>query len=81
LLLKKNILKTVELSFQDNGLGIDLEKYKEQLFGMYQTFHQHNDSRGVGLFITKNQIESMGGNISIESEVNVGTTFTITLKK
>ena len=48
---------------------------------MYNTFHDHYDSRGVGLFITKNQIESMGGKIEIESEVNFGTTFKITLPK
>ncbi|GAB2618528.1 sensor histidine kinase [Belliella aquatica] len=69
----------VILSFKDNGQGIDLEKYGDQLFGMYKTFHQHDDSRGVGLFITKNQIESMGGTIEVESAVGVGTTFKIIL--
>jgi len=49
------------LTISDNGLGIDLEKYKDSLFGMYKTFHQHPDSRGIGLFITKNQVEAMGG--------------------
>jgi PAS domain S-box-containing protein len=69
----------VMLHFKDNGQGIDLEKYGDQLFGMYKTFHQHDDSRGVGLFITKNQIESMGGTIEVESTVGVGTTFKIIL--
>lgn len=72
---------TLTLFFQDNGLGIDLNKHGDKLFGMYKTFHRHDDSRGIGLFITKNQIESMGGKISLESEVNIGTTFKITLKK
>ena len=72
--------KSASLFFEDNGLGIDLEKHGDKLFGMYRTFHQHEDSRGVGLFITKNQIESMGGKTEVESEVNVGTTFKITLK-
>lgn len=67
------------LNFQDNGLGIDLEKHGEKLFGMYKTFHQHPDSRGVGLFITRNQVESMGGKIEVSSTVNVGTTFSIHL--
>jgi PAS domain S-box-containing protein len=71
---------TITLYFQDNGLGIDLKKHGDKLFGMYKTFHRHDDSRGVGLFITKNQLESMGGKISVESEVNIGTTFKITLK-
>lgn len=67
------------LCFEDNGLGIDLEKYGDKLFGMYKTFHTHEDSRGVGLFITKNQIESIGGKIEVSSEVNKGTIFKIYL--
>ncbi len=51
------------------------------LFGMYKTFHNHPDARGVGLFITKNQIEALGGRIEVESEVNVGTTFKLFFKK
>jgi len=69
----------VILTVQDNGLGIDLEKYKDSLFGMYKTFHGNSDARGIGLFITKNQVESMGGNIRVESQVNEGTKFTIEL--
>jgi len=72
---------TTTLFFQDNGLGIDLNKYGDKLFGMYKTFHRHDDSRGIGLFITKNQLESMGGTIKVESEVNIGTTFKIIFKK
>lgn len=68
---------TITLFFQDNGLGIDLNKNGDKLFGMYKTFHRHDDSRGIGLFITKNQVESMGGKIKVESEVNIGTTFKI----
>lgn len=69
------------LNFEDNGQGIDLTRHAEKLFGMYKTFHYHNDSRGVGLFITKNQIESMGGKIEVKSEVNIGTTFIVYLPK
>ncbi|KKM18947.1 hypothetical protein LCGC14_1660590 [marine sediment metagenome] len=72
---------TITLFFQDNGLGIDLNKHGDKLFGMYKTFHRHDDSRGIGLFITKNQVESMGGRIKVESEVNIGTTFKIIMKK
>jgi PAS domain S-box-containing protein len=67
------------LKFTDNGLGINLEKHGGKLFGMYKTFHNHADSRGIGLFITKNQIEAMNGKIEVESEINVGTTFKIYL--
>lgn len=67
------------LTFEDNGIGINLERYGEQIFGMYKTFHDHNDARGIGLFITRNQVESLGGSINIESTVGVGTKFTIRL--
>lgn len=48
---------------------------------MYKTFHRHKDSRGIGLFITKNQIESIGGSVEVESEEGVGTTFSVFLQK
>ncbi|MCL6218456.1 PAS domain S-box protein [Zunongwangia pacifica] len=63
--------------FEDNGLGIDMKTYGKKLFKMYQTFHTHKDARGIGLFITKNQIETMNGTIEVTSKVNVGTTFKI----
>jgi len=65
------------LKIIDNGLGIDLEKYGGLLFGMYKTFHKHKDARGIGLHITKNQIEAMKGKVFVGSEVGIGTTFKI----
>lgn len=65
------------LRISDNGLGIDLNKHGKNLFGMYKTFHGNEDAKGIGLFITKNQVETMGGNIKVESEVNVGTSLEI----
>jgi len=70
---------SIHLEISDNGLGIDLEKNGEKLFGMYNTFHQNENSKGIGLFITKNQIESMGGSIDVQSKPNEGTTFKIKL--
>lgn len=66
-----------ELRITDNGQGIDLEKFGDKLFGLHKTFHTHDQARGVGLFLIKTQIESMGGTISADSEVDKGTTFTI----
>jgi PAS domain S-box-containing protein len=66
---------------EDNGLGINMKKHGHRLFGLNNTFHRHPDSRGVGLFMTKTQIEAVGGSITVESEVDVGTTFKIILKK
>jgi len=65
------------ITFKDNGLGIDLDKHGHKLFGLNKVFHRHPDAKGVGLYLTKTQIESMGGTITATSEVNVGTTFTI----
>ena len=67
----------VHLYFKDNGLGIDLEKYGDKLFKMGKSFHQFKDSKGIGLFIVKSQVEALKGKIDVSSEVNVGTQFTI----
>ena len=63
----------------DNGIGIDLNKHGDQLFGMYKTFHGNRDAKGMGLFITKNQVESFGGSIAVTSEAGNGSTFTVFL--
>lgn len=68
------------LSIADNGIGIDLDKYHDKLFNIYQTFGGNADARGFGLFISKNQIEAMGGAITVESKLDVGTTFKIYFK-
>ena len=68
------------LSITDNGIGIDLKRNGENLFGMYKTFNNNPDAKGIGLFITKNQIDAMGGRIETKSEIDQGTTFTIYFK-
>lgn len=65
------------LTIEDNGLGIDLERYGKSLFGLNKTFHQHENANGIGLYLTKYQIEVMKGTISVESKVGEGTTFKI----
>lgn len=67
------------LEIADNGVGIDLQKNSDKLFGMYKTLHEKSDGKGMGLFITKSQVEAMGGRIEVSSEVNKGTTFKIYL--
>jgi len=68
------------LTFKDNGMGIDLDKNKDRIFGLNERFHDHVTGNGVGLFITKTQVNSLGGEIAVESEVNKGSKFTITFK-
>ncbi len=69
------------LTVADNGLGIDLKRYGDRLFGMYKTFHRHPDARGIGLYLTKNQVEAMGGRIEVNSQPGEGTTFRVILQK
>ena len=71
--------KSIQIKISDNGIGIDLEKFGESVFGLYKTFHNNKNSEGVGLYLVKNQIETFGGEISLESKVNIGTTITITI--
>ena len=66
------------LEISDNGRGIDLQTYGNKLFGLNQTFHGNRDARGIGLYITKNHIENMGGTIEAESNLNIGTSFKVT---
>jgi len=77
----KEVGENIILIFKDNGIGIDLERNGDKIFGLYQRFHNHPDSKGLGLYLVKSQVESMGGTINVESEVDKGTTFTITFKK
>ncbi len=74
--------KTAEhfnLVFSDNGQGIDLKQFDDKIFKMYQRFHLDVEGRGIGLYIVKNQVENLGGNISVSSEPGKGTVFTIEL--
>ena len=70
----------VKLRFTDNGLGMDLDRYGSKLFKMNKVFHNHPEAKGIGLYMTKTQIEALGGTITAESEVGKGTTFEIIFK-
>lgn len=66
---------TIELRFKDNGKGIDLEKNKENLFGLYKRFDTTVEGKGMGLFMVKTQVAALGGTIEIKSELGEGTEF------
>ncbi len=72
----RNGQKTLTVS--DNGIGMDMNKVGKDLFGMYKTFSSNPESKGIGLFITKNQIDAMGAKIEVDSTPGSGTTFTLT---
>lgn len=61
----------------DNGSGFDQQQAGDDVFKLYKRFHPHRPGRGMGLYLTKTHVESMGGNISVHSRVDEGTRFTI----
>jgi len=65
------------LTVKDNGLGINLPKYKSQLFMFKKVFHRGFESKGIGLFLTRYQVESLGGKIDVQSEPNEGSVFSV----
>lgn len=69
------------LQCKDNGLGIDLMLHKNRLFKLFQTFHHHQESKGVGLYLIQSQLHAMGGDIQVASEPNKGCTFSLYFKK
>jgi signal transduction histidine kinase len=69
----------LHLEVKDNGLGIDLKKHGHKMFKLRKTFHQHPNAKGLGLFMTRNQIEAMGGSVSVSSTEGEGSTFIVKL--
>lgn len=69
------------LDVTDNGLGIDLKLYKDNLFKLYKRFHHHTEGKGLGLYLVKLQAEALGGYVHVESEINRYTKFTVYFRK
>ncbi|HWY11445.1 MAG TPA: hybrid sensor histidine kinase/response regulator [Bacteroidia bacterium] len=69
----------IEIIFKDNGIGIDLNKHKDKIFGLYKRFNNEKEGKGMGLFLVKTQVESMGGAIEVKSNLGEGTSFIIKL--
>lgn len=65
--------KEIILVFKDNGMGIDLGVNKDNVFGLYKRFHTGIEGKGMGLYMVKTQVETLGGKVDIKSEVNKGT--------
>lgn len=73
--------RSIFIRVEDNGLGIDLKQHGENIFGMFKTFHRHQDAKGIGLYITRNQVEAMQGKISVTSKVDKGSVFKVELER
>ncbi len=72
----KKLNKEILVMVKDHGLGIDLGRFKEKMFKLGSRFHsEESEGQGMGLFMTKQQTEAMGGRIDLESEIDKGTTF------
>ncbi|MDB4901824.1 MAG: putative two-component hybrid sensor and regulator [Mucilaginibacter sp.] len=69
------------ISFKDNCRGIDLAKKENEVFGLYKRFHLDVEGKGMGLFMVKSQVTTLGGSIAIQSQPGVSTTFLIELPK
>lgn len=69
-------LDMVQLKFEDNGCGIS----KENLAKLYGPFFTTKPKgNGLGMFVVKNEVDKMNGVIAVESEIDKGTTFIISL--
>jgi signal transduction histidine kinase len=69
----------VVVSVADNGLGIDLARHGNRLFGLYKRFHAHTEGKGLGLHLVKTQAEALGGRVEVESTPGEGSTFRVYL--
>lgn len=69
------------ITFSDNGIGFDVEKAGDNVFRLYKRFHKDKGGRGIGLFLVKTYVEVMGGQVEVQSQIGVGTTFSIYLPK
>lgn len=67
-----------EINFADNGIGID-EANLTKIFEMFYRATEQSDGSGIGLYIVRNAVEKLGGQISVASRLGQGTRFTIIL--
>ena len=72
---------TICIECKDNGIGIDMEKFGDKLFGFYKRFHSHVEGKGLGLHLVKKQVEMLHGRIEVKSGIGEGSTFKIFLPK
>ena len=67
------------ISIQDNGLGIDLEVNRDKLLGLFKRVTNDGSGSGIGMYIINKSLENYGGKLEIESELGVGSTFSVIL--
>ncbi len=73
----KRIDKKIVIVFNDNCIGIDMKEHGNNIFGLYKRFHLNVEGKGMGLYMVKTQVETLGGKVALKSEVNRGTEITL----
>lgn len=66
------------ISVADNGIGIE-DRYMNRIFDMFYRATNNSEGSGIGLYIVQEAVSKLGGQISCESELGVGTTFLLEL--
>jgi PAS domain S-box-containing protein len=79
LIRTRKVKNQIELIVKDNGLGIDLGKHGNKLFRFKQRFHLNIEGHGIGLYLVKTQARAIGGSVLVQSKVNEGSTFIVTI--
>ncbi|MEO6426383.1 MAG: ATP-binding protein [Bacteroidia bacterium] len=73
----KRVDKKIVIVFNDNCIGIDMKEHGDNVFGLYKRFHLNVEGKGMGLYMVKTQVETLGGKVGMKSEVNRGTEITL----
>jgi PAS domain S-box-containing protein len=79
-IVAKEVLGKKTIVYTDNGIGMDLEKMGGSIFEIRDKDSGNQESKGVGLYLVKSHMTSLGGSIEVNSKVNKGTTFTLIFK-
>jgi len=69
---------TCRISVSDNGIGVE-SALAPRIFEMFFRASDRSDGSGLGLYIVKNAVDRLGGDISVESELGIGTRFVLEL--
>ena len=75
-----NLGEFCKIEVEDNGLGIK-KKYHASIFEMFFVTQNENKGSGLGLYLAKKAVKNLNGNITVDSEINIGSKFTVTIPK
>ncbi len=73
----RRVDRRIILTFSDNCIGIDMNEHGDKVFGLYKRFNLNVEGKGMGLYMVKTQVETLGGKVSMQSKLNIGTEITL----